>query len=533
MAKKCYIGVDGIAKKVKKGYVGVLETPIYETKSVTVDIKSEAALKNVFDVTHDKYYFACNSSGNFERTNENIPSSEARSEWVAKYDISSITLHYYVFCEATFDKLIVTVAGNTIVRESGEGKSGVWTGSLKKGESIVLVYSKDHGTDYGSDTGRVTITELTYTEVTQIGGFNTEPVAHLIKKAYIGIGGVARPCWSGGELAYWGTATALTNARRYLAATSVGDYAIFCGGEEKSGVSYGIDAYDKSLTHSEPTKPYHGRWHLAATTVGNYALFGGGSGSSGGGYTTVDAYDTSLTRTNPEFLSLGRGELAATSVGDYALFGGGEYYDSDYDITVSVDDVDVYDSSLTKQTAKFLCRRVSGLAATSVGDYALFGGGNTNEGGAYGLVSAFNTSLTRTQPSNFTDARDEYAATTVGDYALFGGGTLIGSPLSYVDAYNSSLTKMEVSALSVGMYQLAATTVGDYALFGGGYQTGATMGGTVVNMYDASLTRTVTFPLSTGRAGLAATTVGDFALFGGGHHNSTGRSTIVDVYTVA
>ena len=47
-------------------------------------------------------------------------------------------------------------------------------------------------------------------------------VARKVKKGYIGVGGVARPFFSGGELAYYGTATALGNARSQLAATTVG-----------------------------------------------------------------------------------------------------------------------------------------------------------------------------------------------------------------------------------------------------------------------------------------------------------------------
>ncbi len=62
------------------------------------------------------------------------------------------------------------------------------------------------------------------------------------------------------------------------------------------------------------------RHALAATTVGDYALFGGGDTPVSN---VVDAYDTSLTRTTPTALSVARGYLAATTVGNYALFGGG------------------------------------------------------------------------------------------------------------------------------------------------------------------------------------------------------------------
>ena len=49
-------------------------------------------------------------------------------------------------------------------------------------------------------------------------------------------------------------------------------------------------------------------------------MFGGGYPDS----STVDAYNTSLTRTSPTALSEARRNLAATSVGNYALFGGGD-----------------------------------------------------------------------------------------------------------------------------------------------------------------------------------------------------------------
>ena len=60
--------------------------------------------------------------------------------------------------------------------------------------------------------------------------------------------------------------------------------------------------------------------YLAATTVGDYALFGGGAGN---GYVSrIDAYNTSLTKTVNKSLSVARRDLAATTVGNYALFGG-------------------------------------------------------------------------------------------------------------------------------------------------------------------------------------------------------------------
>ena len=120
------------------------------------------------------------------------------------------------------------------------------------------------------------------------GGYiGIDGIAKKIKKAYIGVGGVARPCWGeGGELTYYGTVTALSTARYNLAATSVGDYALFGGGSSVTNV---VDAYNSSLVRSTPTALSKSRMELAATSVGDYALFGGGKSSSSTS-NVVDAY---------------------------------------------------------------------------------------------------------------------------------------------------------------------------------------------------------------------------------------------------
>ena len=53
-----------------------------------------------------------------------------------------------------------------------------------------------------------------------------------------------------------------------------------------------VDAYDASLTRTVPTALSESRLWLAATSVGNYALFCGGIGEEGVTI-TVDAYTVS------------------------------------------------------------------------------------------------------------------------------------------------------------------------------------------------------------------------------------------------
>ena len=77
--------------------------------------------------------------------------------------------------------------------------------------------------------------------------------------------------------------------------------------------------------------------------------------------------------------------------------------------------------------------------------------------------------MVKSTTSVLSTGRERLAATTVGNYALFGGG--LGSSPSYknnVDAYANNLTRSTPTVLSTGKMALAATTIGNYALFGGG-----------------------------------------------------------------
>lgn len=341
--------------------------------------------------------------------------------------------------------------------------------------------------------------------------------ARRIKKAYIGIGGVARPCWGLGELTYYGTVTGLSVARNALAATTVGNYALFGGGIYFNTV----DAYDKSLTRTTATSLSAARGSLAAVSIGDYALFGGGdSGSTR--YSNVDAYDKSLTRTAATALSAARTLPAATTVGNYALFNGG------YTGTTSTA-VDAYDKSLTRTIPTVASVGRYYHTATNVGNYALFGGGGPSE---MAVVNAYDTFLTRTIPTELSVSRMVLAATSVGGYALFGGGGRSADTAFYttVDAYDASLTRTTPVALGVARAGLSAVTLGNYALFGGGGNKSTVLATT--DAFDEALTRTSTSNLSQSRTKLAAASVGDYALFAGGYNASSTAYDTVDAYAL-
>ena len=338
----------------------------------------------------------------------------------------------------------------------------------------------------------------------------------------------------------------LTEGRASLAATSVGDYALFGGGYSVVNsdlVCFDVvDAYNTNLTRTTPTALSVGRRRLAATNVGDYALFAGGDSSNGNYNSTVDAYNTSLVRTTPTSLSEAKISLAATSVGDYALFGGG-YAGSSYSSTV-----DAYNTSLTRTTPTSLSESRDFLAATRVEgdksrgkDYALFGGGLNNS--ASNTVDSYNASLVHTTPTSLSESRYYLSASSVRTYyaslspsgvfyseyyAIFAGGRNSTGYSSTVDAYNVSLTRSTPSNLSGAREFLAASRTSGYAFFGGGRNSGYF---SVVDLYDESFLRYSAPNFIESKGDLAATNIGYYVLFGGGL-NSTEYSSTVEHYTV-
>ena len=250
-----------------------------------------------------------------------------------------------------------------------------------------------------------------------IGHCYIQGVEKYIKAIYVGVNGVAkRITRPSGIYKYDRLVPPLSVAREELAATTIGGNALFAGGDSDDSESQSqVDAYNSSLTRSTLTGLSVARSGLEATTVGNYALFAGGVVRGSTYKSTVDAYNSSLTRSRPTALSVTTYCLAATTVGNYALFAGG-LGDTWYDT------VDVYDKSLTKITPVHLSACKYGCKGATIDKkYALFFGGNIGDS-SEPRVDAFDSSLVRTIIAGPNDERIFLAATTVGNYALFAGG---------------------------------------------------------------------------------------------------------------
>ena len=335
--------------------------------------------------------------------------------------------------------------------------------------------------------------------------------ARKVKKGYIGVGGVARPFFTADQkLVYYGTITAPSVSRSFPGHGSIGNYAVFAGGNKDLYTFHSsVDTYNKSLTKGTATALSKGRSNIANASIGNYILFAGGlvsaSTSTAQAYSAVvDAYNSSLTRSVPTALSAARDHHVGTHNTAYALIAGGGNNQA------NLFTVDAYNSSLTRSAAGQLSERLYDGGATFVGGYALFAGGSAGSNKFSGVVSAYNSALTRSAPTELSVGRRYVVGAHVGGYALFGGGNY-NQNSDRVDAYDASLTRTTPAAFTIVSYQPNAVSTESHAVF---------RIGTVINTYDASLTVTHAATLTQGSNNNQGSinnptaSVGDYVLFG-------------------
>lgn len=378
MAKGAYIGIDNVARKVKKGYVG--------EDSVARKIK--------------KAYIGIGGV--------------ARPCW------GEGKLAYYG-----------TVTGLSLSRTS------LTAASNKK----YALFVGGHVGGYGAyDTNRVdaysaslTKTTTTISEATNMDINAATSVGDL---AFFASGYIYNHVWAFNSSLTRQDGT-LWYARGSVGSASVGNYALFAGGLYSTSTYYGhVDAFDTSMTHSNPTT-IGSSARIAGASVGDYALFAGGQ--DGSGYnpplTVVYAYNSSLTRsTASSGLRVARYLARGADNGNYAIFAGGCAigYSGQYLATV-----DAYNASLTRTTPTALSVAAYNMGGARLGDYAIFGGGQVSAG-VHNTVTAYDKSLVRTLLTGLSVARNSVPAASIGDYLLFGGGQTSGSSYdhtSVVEAY--------------------------------------------------------------------------------------------------
>lgn len=212
--------------------------------------------------------------------------------------------------------------------------------------------------------------------------------------------------------------TELSQERTGFSTARAGNHALFAGGRKGSVSDTTVDAYDTTLTRSIITPLSQSGHTMVATFVKGTALIG--AGLVGSSYSKiVNAYNQNLTRLIPEQTTNCRYSGIGVNVDKYALLAAGSN-------TATHRDADVYDEVLTKLTPITLATTHVAGASAHCNGYGIIAS-------EYG-VEAYTQTLTRTTPGNLSIARRELAGTSIGPYALFGGGQK-GSVTDVVDVY--------------------------------------------------------------------------------------------------
>lgn len=245
------------------------------------------------------------------------------------------------------------------------------------------------------------------------------------------------------------TASNYSNPRINDCAVAIGEYVLFAGGEPDFDNGYDtsapIEAYTANLSRVDAGSLTVPAPHMVAASTGKQAIIAGGQqwdDTSGqkysGGYDWAWAITPELTKTSIASLSRQTFSMTGVHVGKYALLAGGEYYDnSGTSGTVSISSksnlVEAYDQNLTKTFADPLNTARYGMAAASLKNCALFGGGYYTK-----VVDCYTSELVHTIMTDMSTARHNLMGTFVGDYVLFAGGIKSASATSYlntVDVY--------------------------------------------------------------------------------------------------
>lgn len=334
--------------------------------------------------------------------------------------------------------------------------------------------------------------------------------ARKIKKGYIGVGGIARQFFSVQQVLskYGQLSSGLYYPSRCLAATSVGDYALFGGGQRSADFdSKTVTAFNGSLVRSVLSDLQQESVNLTAANNHNYALFGGGDGGA-----KVTAYDTNKVKTNATDLTEAREYVTGSSTGSFALFGGGRQTNG-----ARITTVEAYADTLVRSTTTM--SKVSESCGGHLGNYGFFAGGNTSSStsGSTTTIQVFNNALTRVSSLSLTISSAHVKSANAGDYIIFGGGIRTGYyDVANTTAFNQNLVKSTPASLDVARSSHAAASAGTFALFACGNDDDIT---NKVDIYNENLVHSSdTAPISCEE--LAGASAGNFALFGGGYGSS-------------
>lgn len=526
MAHKFYLGKSNAAREVKHLYVGVNgSSPVYGYQNKTVNTQ----------INWGNYPEFFSGKNPYERPATSFSSTSGT--YTATKNMT-ITINWNIYCSHSNindDVYVYLKVGSTYVinyqQSSDYNKSGTWTGVIKSGESISIdIHYENDGTARGTFSLSAKYERLEYVQT----GVSTGLKARRVRKAYIGKNGVAKSFFSDLRTIVYGGKTNVplraSNSKSLnrnfglinnVAGASVGNYAIFAGGDDGQSNEYNysdsVNAYDSSLTAQNIAQlsfsNYTDKWRsgMLSGVINNKAVFAGGYYLYKPLFGKAKiircdeaiSYNTSLTQTQLTDLSSAKCNCATANTTNHLIFAG-------WVNNTNSNTTDAYDNSLTRSTITALGTARYYLAGASIGEYAIFAGGK-DDSTSYSLVECYDAALTKHTLENLSAIRTNFQGASFAGYAVFGGGT---TSTPYIDRYNASLTRDTTIALSSSRSNTATGTLGSgmdkRLIFAGGDNKS-----TVVDVFDASFTRT-SYSLSVGRTKATIVSVGNYALVAGG-----------------
>ena len=547
-----------VAHAVKSVYIGIAgEIPPTDEPEddPSGDITQEINIDNTnintyFDVSHGTYSFQWDASKNaFVSNNTRVNGSSAITTLIAKQKMS-LSFDYSYSSEVDYDELIIQINNTMVITESGIGTAS-YTKEIAANDMITFQYVKGNTTSSNDDqcsfyNMKIITTIASEGEHTPPEGTPEEPeitpsikgVARRVKKAYVGIGGKARPFWSLSSVTKYGNLDSLNTSGACwgMGSASTSTKAIFIngfgytGGAAKNSIYY----YTPSLTRGTTTTPTARIWPAVAATDttlitagglssatvsspmssvtahnvstltsystltslptavsaaaavaldGNIIIAGGTTASS---FTTnVVSYNAAGTRSSLTPLSAISNGRNGVATDQYAIFNGG----------VATAALEIYTFTGTKITMSPSTHRLRAWpGAARAGDYVVFasGGTTTTSTAGDGTVEAISRDLVVSYAQSMPSGRLEMASTSLGPFALFSGGiSQIGistTPQAFSDtyAYDSSLAQ---SVLGKGhvQYSGSGASTGNYAIIAGGVTSGgASSANPAVTAYQLS-----------------------------------------------
>lgn len=318
-------------RHVSSIYAGVTATvPVYTETTTTEDVAlSTSTFTDFFSAdntgttgTNAKgITWANNSDGGLKLTfgNYNIHSSTSMTTFTAQRNLTNVVIKGLYYTETRYDKITLTVAGSTVLNAVSGTSSTLtqrWTGSLTKGQTIVLKYVKDSvgsATNESSTYFTLSCDPYQKTTVDKVQtGTETKLVDKKIIKGYVGVNGVAKLFFNkANDISYTGEYT-------------VSDVSI-------SGINYKL--YTLTTSGSLTINGESQYWICGGGASGNSSNMlpmAGGTGGGGGGYTATGVLDTGIYN-----ITIGAGGYASsdsttsdgniTSIGETITANGGKY----------------------------------------------------------------------------------------------------------------------------------------------------------------------------------------------------------------